>query len=183
MSILIRLGFIWAIVGFAVGLFCRSLFKDRLKVTPFLISLLPWLIYLLITIGTFASSIEQQQLMIFVGSSLAIGVLILWVGLRSHSRQGSSLIWLPALLAALQLFLATNWLSSLLGHSLDFTYVPTLLYLAATLSACFMLIAYQMSLPKFKLPKRKPRKVEQAKKARKKQSKTPQTPQKNPRKP
>lgn len=183
MNILTRLGFIWVIVGFAVGLFCRSLFKDRLRVAPFLISLLPWLVYLLITIATFASSIEQNQLMIFVGASLAIGILILWVGLRSHSRQGSSLIWLPALLAVLQLFLATNWLSSILGYSLDFTYVPTLLYLAATLSVCFMLIAYRMPLPKFNLLKRKSRKKEPAKKARKKQSKTPKTAQKNPRKP
>ncbi len=183
MNILIRLGFIWAVVGFAIGLFCRSLFKDRLRLAPFLISLLPWLIYLLITIGSFASSIEQDQLMIFVGSSLAIGILILWVGLRSHSRQGSSLIWLPALLAALQLFLATNWLSSILGQNLNFRYVPTLLYLAATLSVCCLLLAYQMPLPDFKMPKRQPHEAKPEKKPRKKRSNTPPKPQKNPRKP
>ena len=97
--IILRLALVWLLMGFALGLVARGLFRDRLKLIPFALTFLPWLIHLLYLIDKFSLVLMQTQLLIFVGVSVALALLVFWVGFRSIGRRGRSLSLLPILLA------------------------------------------------------------------------------------
>ena len=161
MSILVRLAIVWLLMGFALGLVARGLCKDRLKLIPFAFSFLPWLIHLLYLIKIFAVVLNQTQLIIFVGSSVAIALFVFWVGLRSIGRAGRSLSLLPILLFFFYGFGPVSWLPQFVGQDLALSYVPTLLLAAGTLSAFSMLFSYH--LPTFKFARKKKSTKEKAK--------------------
>ncbi len=171
MNILFRLAIVWLLMGFALGLVARGLFRDRLKLIPFALTFLPWLIHLLYLIDLFALTISQTQLMLFVGVSVAIALLVFWVGFRSIGRRGRSLSLLPILLAVLYNLGPVNWLSEVVNQSLGLSYVPTLLFIAGTLMVFSLLFSYHLPEIKFKAKaraKKAPLPTDEAPKVKKK---------------
>ncbi len=145
MTLLLRLGFLFILAGFILGLLLRRVYPEK---TPeaVVISALPWAVHLIYALS-WAVSVYQAVVgaVIFGVLDVALAALSFRLGPRfyRHDRRRAGLI--PLFLLAGHSLILGIWV---LFTEVSFGTLPNLYFVAATLFVSAGLLTYGLPLPK-----------------------------------
>ncbi len=145
MSLLLRLGFFFVLMGFVGGLLLRRTWPGRLP-EVIVFSALPWLVhlsYVLVRAFTIYDAVLSGILIGLLDVGLA--ATLLRTGPRLYRRDARRAALVPPLLLAGHFLLLGLW--ALLGD-VSFRTLPNLYFVAATLLVAAGLLSYALPTPR-----------------------------------
>lgn len=145
MSLLLRFGFFFVLVGFVAGLLLRRSWPGRLP-EAILLSALPWLVHLGYVLIWASLTYDAVLAAVLVGFlDVGVAALVLRAGPRLYRQDARRAALVPLLLLAGHFLLLGAW--ALLGE-VSFRTLPNLYLLAATLLVAAGLLSYALPTPR-----------------------------------